>query len=326
MTTTTLTAPARRFPWDVMGSSLSPDTTVPEALAEAGMDYTVTMQAAFGVRAIYSGTRVDRLIPAPDYRAAVRRMPDGTDKVLGIVGKRYRPIDNASAFATGDVLVREYGAKIIGATDYRTGGASLLVLDLAQPVVLRRADGLTDRVDLDLLIKNSHNGQSALTFALTGVRVACTNAVQAAVKGAERTWRISHTPNAAARIALAQKAIINAVTWRDGFEAVAQSMLDQKMVDAEFAKIVADMFPVAPDATGAVADRRRAVQRHIITMHRKSSTLDGIRGTRWGGYNAVTEYMDHFRPATSDVMRAEGTLDGPAVRAKALAWATFSRS
>lgn len=329
MTTTanTITGPqygtSRDMPWNVMGAELTgkAHTSLDAALAESGLDFTVRTLPVVA----HDGPKDEpiafhTLIDAEKSRAVVRPTAEG-DKVVGMVGTRYTPIQNRDAFQVAEDLTDGYGATITGMADFRHGGASLMVMDLQRPIVVTR-NGVEDRVDLNLLVKNSHDGSSALTFALTPMRLACTNALQAAIGGAHRSWKISHTPNAQERVSLAVQAIKEAVGYQEKFQAVAQKMLDTDMVDAEFAKIVAGLWKVAPDATGKVADRKREVQAQVIDLYKNSPTLEGVRGTRWAGYNALTEYLDHYRPVKGqeDVARAEGALDGPNVRVKANMW------
>ena len=61
-------------------------------------------------------------------------------------------------------------------------------------------------------------------------------------------------------------------------------------------------------------------------LYQTSDTLDGIRGTLWGGLNAITEWYDWARPVRqddADVARAEGALEGPYARRKAGVWDRF---
>ena len=236
---------ARALPWNVMGAALTISaTTVADALRQAELDYTVRLIDVEAVTTVKGGANDGAPIrlPAENYRAVVRPLADGSERVLGITGRRFRPIQNVDAFAPADYLVSEFGAKIVGAADFRNGAASLLVCDLAEPVILDRPDGGTDRVDLNLLIKNTHDGSGALTLALTGMRFACTNAIQAALRASVRTWKITHTPNAAARLAIATTAIQEAVTYRQEFTTMAQAMMDAPMIEAEFAKIVGNIW------------------------------------------------------------------------------------
>lgn len=317
---------SREMPWNVMGGALASNAdTVAQALAETGLDYTVRMTPLEGVERevdddglTVGETRLD----ADEWRAVVRPMPDGTDRIIGVTGRRFRPIQNVDAFAPADYLVSEFGAKVTGAADFRNGKASLLVVDLARPISLTRTDGGEDPLNLYLLIKNAHDGSAALTMALTAMRLACTNAVQAAIANAERSWKVSHTPKADARLQVARQSMLAAIDYHDAFQEKAQAMIDTAMVDAEFDKIISRLWAVKPDAEGVAAERRRAIQDEVRAIYHDSPTLDGVRGTRWGAYSAVTEWLDHFRPVKGDeaASRAEGALEGPYVRMKANVW------
>jgi phage/plasmid-like protein (TIGR03299 family) len=312
---------SRQMPWNIMGGDLSRGhKSVAEGLKATGLDFTVSMRPAFGASA--DGTPLE----AKHLRSVVRPMPDGGEKVLAVTGTRFTPIQNADAFSVNDYLVDEFGAKISGLCDFRGGGASLMVLDLPDTMRLRTPDGGEDQVTLHLLTKNAHDGSAALTFALTPMRPACTNALPAALHSAKRSWKISHTPNAQGRVDLARHAILASLAYADEFTAKAQAMLDQPMIDREFDKIVEGLWRVQEDARETKAGQNRiAVQDEVKALYRESETLAGIRGTRWGGYNAVTEWLDWLRPVRGgEISRAEGALEGPYVRQKAKVWETFA--
>lgn len=320
----------RTLPWDAMGGALSTKAkTVTAALEESGLDYDVEVRQAISGHAHRpdgSGLNARTKHTAPKHQALVRPMPDGSEMVLAFTKKRYTPIQNRDAFSVADYLVKEFGAKVIGAADFRDGARSLLVVDLAQPVKLVQPDGGVDQVDLDLIISNDHAGNAALTMALTPMRFSCTNALPAAMKNAERVWKVSHTPKAQTRLDLAAEAVLKAVDYRDAFQAQAQAMMDQAMVDAEFQKMVAKLYPVKSSDEGVKAERRRETQAQLLDMWHHSPTIQGIKGTRWAGFNVVTEWLDHFRPVRGEesVARAEGALDGPYVRQKAALWGMFA--
>ena len=329
MSTTTTRRP---MPWDVMGEKLKPKDakSVEATLAAAGLDYQVeTRQALSGhaPRHDGSGHNARTQLQADDFQAIVRPMPDGSERVLAFTKKRYTPIQNGAAFALADYLVKEFGAKIVGAADFRDGTRSVLAVKLPEDITLEGPEG-QDRVGLHGIIQNDHAGNAALSLALTPLRFACTNVLPAALAEADRVWKISHTPNAQKRLDVAAEAMKRSLVYAEAFQAQAQAMLDQPMVDAEFAKLVAKLYPVKKDAEGVQAERRRDIQAKLMDAWKTSDTITTIRGTRWAGYNVVTEYLDHFRPVrgAEAVARAEGALDGPYVRQKAALWRTFANA
>lgn len=320
----------RRMPWDVMGGDLGvSDAPVADVLATSGLNYEVR---ALGVAA-FERTNADEPLAlanfteAPTLQAIVRPMPEGGDKVLAVTGSRYTIVQNGEAFAVADDL-RHLGAQIVGAADFRGGGSSLLAVKMPQGVTVTTPSG-KDYTDLNLVIRNAHDGSASVTFALTPIRLACTNALPVAVSGAAQAWKIRHTPTAQARVSEAHAAILAAAGYAAELQGIAQRMADTRMVDAEFDKIVASMWHADPDDESRKAEQRRQTQEEVRALYATSETLAGVRGTMWGGFNALTEYMDHYRPVKGNtpeaqaVSRAEGSLEGPYVRRKAAIWDRF---
>jgi phage/plasmid-like protein (TIGR03299 family) len=299
-------ADSRALPWNVLGGDLTTEHgTVAEALTATGLDYNVfTVQSA---AVMDDGTILDS---GPEFRQVVRPRPDGGLMVIGQSGTRLTPIQNRDAFAVADVLAAEYGATIKGACDYRNGKISVMVVGLGE-ITLK---GGQDVVDLNLLIRAPHDGSGALSLSLTAFRPTCTNAVHAAIAKAKQTWKISNTPNAQGRIDLAKQALIEALNYRDAFQVKAEAMLDQAMADAEFDKIIANLYPIAPDADpdAATTVRRHEIRDTIRGIYQGPTvTGAGVGGTIWGGYSAVTEYLDWYRPVKGDAAktRAEAQVD-----------------
>lgn len=312
---------SRALPWHVLGGDLTtqhPD--VETALVKTGLDYDVTTQPSWYMDPVTG-------IPMPSgdqFRQIVRPHPEGGFMVIGQSGTRLTPIHNRDAFAVADTLVQEHGATIEGACDYRNGAVSCLVVGLGKIVL---GDDL-DAVDLNLFIRNPHDGSGALSFSLTSFRPACTNAVHAALRNAKQTWKISHTPNAAGRVDLANTAIIAALNYRDEFQVQAEAMIKQTMTDMEFAKIVAGLWPIKEGSSEKIVERRTEVRETVEGIRAMSPTLEGVRGTVWGAYSAVTEYLDWYRPVKGNaaVSRAEAQVDAanPYARRSAQVWDRFS--
>ena len=82
----------------------------------------------------------------------------------------------------------------------------------------------------------------------------------------------------------------------------------------------AQLWPVEDDASDTAknnAKQRTATLRYLI---RDADTQKAIKGTRWAGYQAITEYLDHFAPAKTDVARATRALTGTGAELKSRAF------
>ncbi|GGK99562.1 hypothetical protein GCM10012284_37460 [Mangrovihabitans endophyticus] len=74
--------------------------------------------------------------------------------------------------------------------------------------------------------------------------------------------------------------------------------------------IVAQVWPVkdnASDTTRRNAKQRLGTLKYLI---READTQKTIQGSRWAGYQAITEYLDHYQPAKNDLTRANRVVTG----------------
>ncbi|GAB3535116.1 hypothetical protein GCM10027403_12260 [Arthrobacter tecti] len=158
--------------------------------------------------------------------------------------------------------------------------------------------GGMDDVDLYLAALNSHDGSSAFRLLVTPVRVVCANTQAAALRQAKASFSIRHTRGSGAAIAQARQALKLTFTYQQAFEEEAERMIQQSMTDTAFMDIVERVFPSpADDAPAATRNRYTDKVRELERLFSDAGTNAAIRGTRWAGYQAVTEYVDHFAPA-----------------------------
>lgn len=107
-------------------------------------------------------------------------------------------------------------------------------------------------------------------------------------------------------------------------------MIQEELTNAEFDRIAARIL------LGSRADYRedwttreaRKVD-DVRNLFRDSSTNTEIRGTRWAGYQAFTEYLDHYAPVKArggDVQdaRAQRVILGGAETIRSQAHAAFT--
>lgn len=262
------------------------------------------------------------LIPVPDKFATVRTNPfEGGTDLLGVVGSKYTPIQNEDHCELLNALVDESGAHFETAGSLKGGKEVFVTMRMPNHMLI----GGVDEVDTYISALNSHDGRSAFKLLVSPVRIVCANTQAAAIKAAQSTFSIRHTKNHAQAMNAARQALGLTFNYIDGFQQEAEKMIQQTMTDAEFAKIIGKSFGAAPKATDttASANKIRTVHADLMSLFTDSPTATQIRGTRWAGYQAVTEYVDFFSPVrtkgdaqTARAMRALGET-GIAVKTKA---------
>jgi phage/plasmid-like protein (TIGR03299 family) len=247
-------------------------------------------------------------ILADDRRMTVRRNPvTGVTEYLGIVGTDYEVIQNEQCAEMLDRLVDQVGgAHFETAGSLRKGKSVFVTLKL--PTAMEIAG--VDRMDLYLIGTTSHDGTAALRVDASPIRVVCANTQRAAFAHAVGHYTFRHTSNVNSQISQAREALGLMWKYMETFEKAAERMLQTSMTNREFEKIIAQVWPIADNAsdkTKANAKERAGTIKYLLTQ---ADTQKAIAGSRWAGYQAITEYLDHFQAAKDDLTRANRVITG----------------
>ena len=211
---------------------------------------------------------------------------------LGIVGTSYSPVQNVEAFSFMDSLVDDNSMRYEAAGSLN-GGSTVWLL-ARMPGQQQVAEG--DVLKQYLLFTNSHDGSSAIRVHPTCVRVVCQNTLNLARGEAKKnktaTYSIRHSGNVIAKLDQVRTAIRAANVQFGEF-----AYLARQMVAAPFGTSLQSMltFRLWPDAKKGVNNSRRikARNRVMMLMDDAPQRVDGIHGSAWAAYNAVTQYIDH---------------------------------
>ena len=108
-------------------------------------------------------------------------------------------------------------------------------------------------------------------------------------------------------------------------------MIQEQLSEAAFRKVCDEIWaPLPPSAT----DRSKTIAANrALALHQlfvDADTNANIRGTRWAGYQALTEYLDHAAPVHGKtagdmaINRALRSIDGSVVEIKEKAFSLLS--
>lgn len=266
-------------PWHQLGQRLDNTATSVEAIAAAGLDYTVSKKPLKAV------LRTKKYMDVMDHYATVRT---DTGEVLGVVGGRYSPIQNRDAFTFFDSLVGT------GEAIYHTAGA----LGRGERMwILAKLPGYIkvqgeDIVEKFLLLTNSHDGSCLVRAKLTPIRVVCQNTLTAALGGLDEEVRIRHTPSAVSKLEQAHKLLGLTNILYDQLKQILGKMANHQLSTANLFAYVSRVIPSPDDEIPST--RTRHIRDRILELHESGQGADMSRGSLWGAYNAVTEYTDHM--------------------------------
>jgi phage/plasmid-like protein (TIGR03299 family) len=294
----------------------APRETRPETAAQAvqayGLDWQVDL-APVHVLVDPGGQVPPR--PMKTARAVVRL---DTNDPLSIVGRRYRPIQNAEAFQIFDPVIAKFGASYEGAGSCDGGRRVWIQAKLPGGLWVTKED----EVEKFLLLHMRHGGGS-LQVLDTPIRVWCKNTLKRALEeGKHRTLRIRHLGDTQGRIQEAEQLLMTSLSGFEKFEeearAFAGRQLRKEALDAYFITLV-------PDPNEGDPSRARAVRGDLVRLFEmgKGNTLPSVRGTLWSAVNAAVEYVDHERTTKGSdkaASRWKSAQFGTGAAVKARAW------
>lgn len=271
---------ARQTPWDELGTGVAGLMTADEALAKAGLDWTVEKRPALTFAS--DGSTV---VPIPNSWAVVRT---SDDKPFGVTGDVHTLVQNADAFAWGDSIVADQGAHWERAGSFRDGRVVFMALEFPDHIMLPGGDELLPY----LLISNGHDGKRSLEAAVTAARVACINTLTYAIKGAARKITLRHATNIEERMTVAADALGITYKYLDALKATAETLVAKKITAAKAEAIIREVFPVpesfdTPDRID-MTDFAKA-----LAIWKNADNLESIRKTGWGVVQAIGEHIDH---------------------------------
>ncbi len=267
----------REVPWHRLGTRLEKPATAAKAIEAAGLGFTVEKIAL---------KTNDPELHVDGHFATVRT---DTWQVLGVVGSRYSIIQNRDAFATFDALVGE------GEAIYHTAGVlgkGERIWLLAKLPDYIRVNG-ADFVEKYLLLTNSHDGSGPVRVKLTPVRVVCENTLALALNGEEQEVHIRHTAQAGARLKEAHEILGLTNKLYAELDCIFNSMSAKHIDGKSLASYVNAVFPKVSNS----GDRSRIIKTRekVLELAETGRGAELSRGTVWGAYNAVTEFVDHYR-------------------------------
>ena len=283
----------RQPAWHGLGTVFEEEVSTSEMLELANLqDWNVRLEEIYPP-ANYSSDR--------KYNYVARTNPFNSTQtdILGVVGERYRILQNEELFDFGDALL-DGGGRWETAGSIKGGRQVFGSLALERETVLDPS-GVEDKINSYLLVNTSHDGSIAIQASVTPVRVVCANTLNLALgsgvgrnRTVKQSYKIRHTQTASGKIQAAREALGLANAYMDEFDLVAKAMIETQITQDKFMEIVLKAYPrPEEDKKGAVSKWNTKVE--LIEDIYTGQFNHTIAGTAWGALNAMTERLDWYR-------------------------------
>ena len=278
-------------PWHGLGVQLDNPPTVADGIKQAGLDWQVGLRECF---ADVLGQGFMQEVPA---RAVVRET-DGS--ILGVVGERYRPLQNVDAFGWFQPLLNS-GECSLHTAGSLCEGRRVWILAKLNREAAEIAPG--DTIEKFLLLSNSHDGTLAIRVGFVPIRVVCANTLRLAHDSKESSLcRILHTQSARGTLDLLRETVNLADA---AFEATAEQyrrLAATKINQTDLRRYVKTVLELDLDDDRKIPTRSKNIVAEIIATANggTGNSRPETRGTLWTAYNGVTEYLGTSRGRNND--------------------------
>lgn len=307
---------AHLSPIDLLGSRVEGTFTAEEAMEKGKLaGWNVRKVPAFAI------DEKGRKIEKPGMYDILRDTPEGGVSVLSRynVGASFQAVQNEAHADFLNALVEESGANFEMAGSGDGGRKVFLSMKLPGHINV----GGVDPVGNSLMSINAHDGSMSFTLAVMPVRYACSNVINCMFEGQSGLIRIRHTSGAHKQmVAKAREALDISFKYLDVFQEQAERLINTTMTQSAFEEIIEREFGLENDeASSASITRAEKKVNEIVELFADAQTQDGIRGTAWAGFNAMTEWADHLSPTRGDdkeLSRANKAVFDPSFKNRAL--------
>ncbi len=300
-------------PWHGLGTRVEKGLHASEMIKAAGLDWEVDLRPARGAREInrkgeYSRYEVVRM---------PRRGRDEDEVLLGVVSRRYQPLQNQEAFEFFDPLVED------GTSYFETAGA----LGEGERIwVMAKLPGAMEIVRGDecfkyLLLSNSHTGEGSVIVKFTSVRVVCQNTLTLAMEDGQKAYRVRHSKQM--QFKLKELSDFMAITKRVYQEAEAsfRRLAKVQLTEEKLRHYMDAVFPKTQVQKRSPEEPQRWTEVRKTFEGLPDLQLPGVQGTLWAAYNAITRMEDYKQPNKNEMpeQRLQRTWFGAGAETKLLA-------
>jgi phage/plasmid-like protein (TIGR03299 family) len=299
-------------PWHGLGTEVPKSVTAEEMIRAAGLDWSVDLRPARGARKInrkgeFSRYEVVRLPREATQKAEVpheTRQSDlagfaqskanaqESEVLLGVVSRRYKPLQNVEAFEFFNPIVGD--KKAYFETAGALGEGERIWVMARMPETMQIVPG--DECLKYLLLSNTHSGDGSVIVKFTSVRVVCNNTLMMAMEDGQKAYRVRHSKQMhfkleelADFLAITQEVFSKA---KECFQMLARVQMKGNRLD----QYLEAVFPRSEAQKKKGESPQRWGFLRQVFDGQPDLQLPGVQGTLWAAYNAITRYEDYKQP------------------------------
>lgn len=285
-------------PWHGLGQSVTDEASmysVPAFIDASNLNWNVGLKP-LAIKEMYeeeTDGKMEKKYRLGKDAPAFMTYREGDDKMFGVVGPRYQPLQNIEAFNWFQPFLDKKECQLHTAGSLFEGAKIWILAKLNRdPNEVVKGD----IVEKYILLSNSHDGTTAIRTGYTPIRVVCANTLAAAHHNAEsKLIRVRHTASATTNL----EKVRDLMNHIDGeFNATAaqyQFLASRNFSQADVKKYVKLVVGVEKLAEDDISTRSKNIMEDMLARITDGAKqqLPGVSGTWWAAYNGVNEYYNY---------------------------------
>ena len=124
-------------------------------------------------------------------------------------------------------------------------------------------------------------------------RIACSNAINLALKNAPRHWRCVHSGNPLEKIKAAKEILLGGTAYMEELNAEAEKLQKIKLTDNEIIAFTNRLFPIVDGMTDRIKETRELYRSQLLQVYNEKDDLQNFGDTGYKFIGAVADYIDH---------------------------------
>jgi len=283
--------------WHGLGQIVDNPMSINEALHLGGLDYEVIKKP------LYIDEGNDKI------KTHVATVRNDTNEILGIVGADYRIIQNSEAFEFFNHLVgskQDVKIQTVGALG--KGERIFITAKLPHEIIV----GRDDLTEMYVVLTNSHDGSKAITAGLTPVRVVCQNTLKVALGSLKSSISVRHTMNAQSNLNRAGELLSHSLKYGKTLEEAFDFLYRKKIHSSAIRDLIKSVISTDKIKETQVRGNSRVdnICDIIENVYNSGVGQEGIQGTAWGVFNAITHYSSHIANYKSEATKFDSLIMG----------------
>jgi phage/plasmid-like protein (TIGR03299 family) len=279
---------------------------------QAGLNWTVSL----------SDMHTEQFMHVPKKQAVVKKA-DGKESVIGVVGNKYKVIQNSEVFSCLDGMIDSGEVRYAAAGEYDDGAKVWMLMSIPKEMEIQG-----DPHAAFLLAKTSHDGSSSVVIRPIIERLYCHNQINRVfrAKNKAHTYTLRHTQNALLLPSDVRNIIDLTYTYVEEYSNLANHLMKREVDNRKATEFFKNVWRLptkienAPShllSKGEKNAKSRALNARAKAMaiYTDSPTQENIRGTEFGLWQAVVEYADHYSQKDASIATLAGRNDGIKLRA-----------